>query len=392
MTRFPLLAALVLVLGFPLVHPPRVFAQDATDLGGRWVLDRQLSQFPPEVGFGVDWLAGGGATLPSSGGRSRSGGAQANPYMALPESEDDAHRVQLLTAEVREPAAHVTIVDTPAAVTITYEREPARTFYPDGRQAVLQLNGSVPVTVTTRRDGDRLEIVYDVEQGRQLRYVLTRVANPRQLIVDAQFLDHGKGDNVRRVYRPMTAAEILEADAPPPPPPARKATPAAPSAPASSQGGAIPAAPGLNPGEKVDSRPDADLRGLTSLNVVVDGLGEQAAACGLDQNAIQTAVSKRLSDAGFKVLSHTTEDTYLYIDIVTAHPSPGSCISRYDVALYAEATARMSYQQNAVLAQVSLLHEGGLSGGGPTSHGADVLKGVLAYVDEFTSRIHNASR
>jgi hypothetical protein len=308
--------------------------------------------------------------------------------MAAPESEDDAHRLQLLTDEVREPAAHMTIVDTPAAVSITYEHGPARTFDPDGRPAILQLNGGVPVGVTARRDGDRLEIVYDVERGRKLRYVFTRVDNPRQLVVEAQFLDHGKGDTIRRVYRPMTAAEILEADAPPPPRPAQQTAPAAPAQPA----GRIPASGDSSQAGTVDTKPDAGLRGLTSLNVIIEGFGAEAAACGLNQDDVQSAVEKRLSDAGLKVVKRTAEETYLDIDVVTAHPASGSCISRYDVSLDTEAAARLSYQQGQVLADVSLLHQGGLAGGSPATHGADVLKGVLGYVDEFITRIRNASR
>ncbi|HVB37072.1 MAG TPA: hypothetical protein VND92_00985, partial [Vicinamibacterales bacterium] len=228
------------------------------------------------------------------------------------------------------------------------------------------------------------------------------------LIVDVQFLDHGKTtDAVRRVYVPETlaadaaeaAAAAAAAQAAGSPPAAQSGRVPAPKAPA---GGpppgtdprGVPAAGDMAPGEAIDQRPDANLQGLTALNVVVDGLdgSKAAAACGLTQDAMDAAVSKQLTGAGFTVLQHTSQDTYLYVNIVTVNPSPGSCVARYDVGLYTNSSARLSYHQRPVLVQVQLLHEGGLAGGAAKAFAADVTKGVLGYVDEFVTRIHNAGK
>jgi hypothetical protein len=42
--------------------------------------------------------------------------------------------------------------------------------------------------------------------------------------------------------------------------------------------------------------------------------------------------------------------------------------------------------------QVELLHKGGLVGGAPAQNGDTVTKDVLEYVDQFTTRIKNASK
>jgi hypothetical protein len=105
------------------------------------------------------------------------------------------------------------------------------------------------------------------------------------------------------------------------------------------------------------------------------GLSPQAAACGLSQGTLETAVSKRLSDAGFKILRNSDEDTYVYVNVITTSLPTGFCVSRYDVFLYTYTTAKLSYQETPVLVQVSLLHKGGIAGGAPAAHAEGVLRG-----------------
>jgi hypothetical protein len=45
-----------------------------------------------------------------------------------------------------------------------------------------------------------------------------------------------------------------------------------------------------------------------------------------------------------------------------------------------------------VLVQVSLLHKGGIAGGSSTAHAEAVLRGVQEYVDQFSTRIHDANK
>jgi len=132
------------------------------------------------------------------------------------------------------------------------------------------------------------------------------------------------------------------------------------------------------------------LRGLKTLGVVVEGLTSQAAACGLSQGTLETSAVKQLSAAGFKVVLNSDEDTYLYVNVITASLANGLCVSRYDAFLYTHTTAPLTYQPTPVLVEVSLLHKGGLTGGAPAVHGEAVRRGVLEYIDQFAAQIHDA--
>ena len=139
-------------------------------------------------------------------------------------------------------------------------------------------------------------------------------------------------------------------------------------------------------------RPDAELKGLTALGLVVEDLSPQAAACGLRQDTIEAAVSKSLTDAGLKVRRNSDEDTYVYVNVITTSLSSELCVSRYDAFLYTHTTAKLSYQDTRVLVQVSLLRKGGIAGGAAGVHGDTVVRNVRQWVDEFAARIRNANR
>jgi ribosomal protein S11 len=393
MTRSSVAAILVVAMVVGIPRPAPVWAQDTSDFAGRWTLNRELSQFPREIGFDVDWVSAGGSGQDStaSGGRGRrgSGGGGAGALTARRESEDDAKRVQQLTAEVRNPSAHLTVVETPTAVTITDDRGQSRTFHPTGKEEVLQLD-AVPVAVTAKREAGRLVVLYRVEQGRELRYTYSRVASPPQLVVDVQFIERGGGGEVRRIFEPASATETL-APAPAAPSPATtKPGAGLPAGHASDSGKAV--VPASAAAQTFNQQPDAELKGLTKLGIVVEGLSPQAAACGLSQGTLETAVSKRLSDAGFRVLRNSDEDTYVYVNVITTSLSTGFCVSRYDAFLYTHTTAKLSYQETPVLVQVSLLHKGGIAGGTAAAHAEGVLRGVQEYVDQFSTRIRDANK
>jgi len=152
-------------------------AQNASPLAGLWTLNRSLSEFPREIGFNVDWIArpsgdgqNAGSTVGGRGGRRGSAGGgdrgSSGPLSVRRESYEDARRVQLLTAEVRNPPVRLMVVDTPTTFTITNELGQSRTLHPNGKEESIELEG-VALAVTTKRDGDRVVVVYDVEQDRE---------------------------------------------------------------------------------------------------------------------------------------------------------------------------------------------------------------------------------
>ena len=260
------------------------------------------------------------------------------------------------------------IVDTMSAVTITNELGQSRTVHPDGRQETMEIQG-VSFAVTSKRDGDQLTIDYRVDQNREVRYTYASTASPAQLVVEVQLLEHGKGDKARRVYDAGTGTET------------RATTAAAPAA-----------APGQPAPDPFDQRPGAELRGLTTLGILVETLSPQAIACGLSQNTIEDALSKRLTAGGFTIRRDSDDDTYVYVNIMSTSLPNGSCTSRYDTFLYTHATAKLSYREQPVLVQVSLMHRGGIGTSAPTAHGSAVVRGLEGFVDLFVTQIHDANK
>ena len=389
MTRLRFIPVCLLLVA-AIAHPTSLSAQNPTQLAGAWTLNRQLSQFSSDIGFSADFLAAPGRGAgPIRGGRRGSGGGGGNrggfgAPRIVRETEEDSQRITTLTDEVRNPFDHLTVGVTPTDVTITPDRAPARMLHTDGRDDTVPL-GRVTSVANATWDAGRLVVVYKADPGRQLRYVYSLNANPMQLIVDAEFVERGGGDKVRRVYDPTVATDTKAAAATAPASAPAAAT-AAPTAPA------VPAAPATPASAPIDQRPDAALKGLTKLGLVLEDLTGDAVACGLKQDALETTVSKHLSDAGFRVVRNSNDDTYMYVNINTAKVSTGLCVSRYDVTIYSHAAARLPHTESPVLLQVELLHKGGIAGGAPAAHADGVTKSLLEYVDQFSARIRNAGK
>ena len=356
------------LVAFLVLCGPWLSAQSPTDLAGVWTINRQLSQFPKEVGFSASFLP---TDRPAGGDRAgQRRGVQS-------ETQEGASRVRFLTDEVRLPPDRLTIDVTPALVTITPDPGAPRTVQPGRRDQEVKIG---PITAITNAswEASRLTIAYDTGGGRVIRYAYSAGQSPTTLIVDVEFIDgRGVGDRVRRVYDKAPTASPPSTSAAP-----RDVAPPPATFPASSPSASTP----------IDQRPDAALKGLNRLGVVVEGLGADAAKCGLKQEALEAAVTKRLMDAGFRVVRDSDDDTYLYVNINTVTASAGLCVSRYDVTLYSHATAQLTHTASTVLVQVELLHKGGLTGGGPGVHADGVLKSVLEYVDQFSTRVRDANK
>jgi len=399
-SRLGLLAALFVLC---VLSGARLSAQSPTDLTGSWTLNRQLSQFPQEVGFSASFFPAPAAPGASTGGRggnrggNRGRGNAGGDDLRVPRlqtgTEEDARRVRFLTDEVRLPPDRLTIVVTPATVTITPDRGAARTVQFGRRDEDVKI-GPVTAITNTSWELDHLAIVYKAETGRLLRYTYSVSQKPVQLVVDVEFVEReGGGDKVRRVYEPTPQGEPVSTPS--------TSTSAAPAAPgqlllppgAGGSAGSRPA-PSVpaSAAATVDQRPDAALKGLTRLGVVLEGLGADAAKCGLKEGVLETAIEKHLTDAGFRVVRDSDDDTYLYVNINTVTASAALCVSRYDVTLYSHATAKLTHTASAVPLQAELLHRGGIAGGGPAAHGDAVTKGVLEYVDQFATRMRNAGQ
>ena len=205
--RFPLAAVLAAACVLVLLAPASARSQESGNLTGRWVLNRNQSQVDKEVGFNPAWLAAGTRSAEresgggEGGGRGRRGSGGGQQGGAVPrESEEDSKRVQQLSAEVRMPSPHLTIIDSRGTVTITDADDVSRTLHTDGNDDYLQIHG-LPITAVTVRDSGHVVVRYKVEQGRELRYTYTRETAGPKLTVDIQFVEGGRvADTVQRVY------------------------------------------------------------------------------------------------------------------------------------------------------------------------------------------------
>lgn len=388
-----------------------VSAQPAARMVGTWTLNREASHIPKEVGFGADLIPeapdarGRGGMTGGEMGRGRGGRGGGGADRRGPagqglrrESREDADRMRLMTAEARDAALHLTIADSGTAITVSDDQGRARSFRP-GRDEVFQLTPEVSLGAKSAFEGNRFVVTYDIEEGRQLRYTYSATAEPRRLAVDIEFLEHGGHDVVHRVYEPTRADEPRPApasastvSAAPPgaggPPPLLRRPP--------EPGGMPPAGPAASP--DVPSAPVAgsqralSLRGLTKVSIAVDGVGSEAATCGLTQAAVEAEVRKSLTDAGVTVSRVMDEDTYVLVRITTSLPAQGLCVSRYDVSLDTHTMAAFTHQRTPALVEVSLLREGGLVGGAPAAHAAGLLQGVRERAGQFGRAIRDANR
>jgi len=400
-------------------------------LAGRWSLNRAQSQFPREVGFGMDVVPPG--TGDRVGGEEGGVTGSMRGNNPRPVSEEQARNEQQLVAEVKAPPAFLSITQTESVVTITDERGRTLTLHPDGREEFQSLDAA-PVATVTRWDGPRLVVRYKVQADRELRYTLSRASEVAPLIVQVQFVERGGRDVVTRTYDPAKPGDPIPAPAPAtttpaaarpapgpaplgqaasgqppaaqgalprvyqpgqpfPPAPGTQGQPAAPpgTVPAA-PGGMMPASPDRTSNTPLTMRPGSELRGLTSLGVVVEELSQAATSCGLKQGAIESLVTKSLTDAGLRVVTNSDEDTYLYVRIVTTAMTTGFCFSRYDAILYTNAMATPTYGSAQALVQIELMRNGGLAGGGASQHADSVVSSLRQYVNAFAVRIRDANK
>ena len=114
--------------------------------------------------------------------------------------------------------------------------------------------------------------------------------------------------------------------------------------------------------------------------------------CGLRRDAIQSAMTKELTGAGFKVSLNSDEDTYLYVSVMTATLENGTCLSRYDASIRAHTTAGLSHHPTPVLVEVLLMHKGSLAIGAPAAHAELLMRGLQEIVGQFATRIRDANK
>jgi hypothetical protein len=186
-------------------------------LAGHWKLNRELSEFPAEVGFGFvstgddstsrGRQSGGGGGGGGGGGRRRGGGGSAGPgsfdSKSVRLSEEDANKIKELIADAKTPSTVLVIAQTESSVTITDSQDHARAFHPTGKEEIEQIDAG-PIGSTSRWNGQQLAIQFTVTDNRIFRYLYSRLPSG-QLLVETRLeegrtRDKDKADGIKRVY------------------------------------------------------------------------------------------------------------------------------------------------------------------------------------------------
>jgi hypothetical protein len=193
-----------------------IAAATPTVLAGHWKLNRELSEFPKEVAFGIETTDGDAARSGGSGGGgSRGGGRRGGGGSsggggrslggfnsdAVRESEEDVNKLKELIASAKNPATVLTISQTETAVSIIDSQDRTRTFHPTGKEETVELDAG-PVGATTKWLGPQLAIQITIRKDRIFRYLYSRLPSG-QLLVETR-LEEGrsreKADVIKRVY------------------------------------------------------------------------------------------------------------------------------------------------------------------------------------------------
>jgi hypothetical protein len=187
-----------------------VAAAPPVALAGRWVLNREQSEFPKEVAFGIegtgsDSSQGGGQAGAQGGGRrgggrTKGGGGGFN-MAAARESEEDAQKITELIAEAKNPSDVLVIAQTDLSVSITDTQDRTRVFHPNSKQDVIELQAG-PTEATTKWTGSQLSVQLTIRSDRIFRYLYSRLPGG-QLAVETRLEEgrsHDKPEVIRRVY------------------------------------------------------------------------------------------------------------------------------------------------------------------------------------------------
>ena len=207
--------ALLMLLGFVCAWGyVEIAAAPPVALAGRWRLNRELSEFPKEVAFGIETTDGDAPTERTAkrrrpGRRRRRARAAADREAAaaasagsiryaVRESEEDVNKIKELIADAKNPAPVLTIAQTETAVTITDSQDRTRTFHPTGKEETVDLDAG-PVGATSKWNGPQLSVQFTVRKDRIFRYLYSRLPSG-QLLVETR-LEEGRSREQGRCHQ-----------------------------------------------------------------------------------------------------------------------------------------------------------------------------------------------
>jgi len=138
------------------------------------------------------------------------------------------------------------------------------------------------------------------------------------------------------------------------------------------------------------------LRGLTAVRVNVVPDAENAAACGITETALTTAVSKALLDNGIRVEQHTVDFTvepYLEVRVNNTYIEAARiCVTNVTVNVGEWVHATPKHRNLPVLGRFELLTTQSLATSSPAVHGQRIRDMVFEMVEAIAVAIHLANQ
>jgi hypothetical protein len=189
------------------------------NFSGVWILNRALSDAPPQPGIGARASGPGGDQgdragrggrgefdRPAGGGRlgrTGDGGYRGERSGPTANRSDRRSAIEELTSELRNPSASLTISHADPTLAVTNAQDWTRLFQTNGQKDPHQA-GAATVLSTTKWDGDRLVTEYDLENGRKIRIIYSLVPGTRQLLEQVSFAN---GQTLKRLYDPARSTK-----------------------------------------------------------------------------------------------------------------------------------------------------------------------------------------
>ena len=129
----------------------------------------------------------------------------------------------------------------------------------------------------------------------------------------------------------------------------------------------------------------ADLKGVSEMHLLIEGLSDQAASCGVKEDKIETSIKYILSNSKIKLVKSTSSIPKLYIRATIGNNS-GTCYSHTSIEVYQY--IKHPYVEN--YGDFLFYNDGAIASGGKTAFAPfffdqleDKLKKLVVRHNEF---------
>ncbi|MBN4048122.1 hypothetical protein JYU09_00920 [bacterium AH-315-O15] len=137
------------------------------------------------------------------------------------------------------------------------------------------------------------------------------------------------------------------------------------------------------------------LKGLTAVDVLIEGLSDQAASCGVTETGLTTAASKALLDNGVRVDASARPTLYVNVNTMYLDQLPlnlRQCVSNIGVKLHSFLTATVPHSAQPVFGKFMLADGHGMNASSSANHGQRTRDFVFELVEAIAVDIRIANQ